>query len=108
MKLLTKEIERKFEKFPFYSQDGKGKDADVIAKFFNPCGSQTWLVAEAEKQDDGDWHLYGWYEDSNGGEWAYFSLRELQSVKTWAGLGIERDIYIGNSNKVKDLARCWK
>ena len=36
MKLLTKELEKKFEKYPLYSQDGKGLDAEVIAKFYNP------------------------------------------------------------------------
>ena len=29
MKLLTKEL----EKYPLYSQDGKGLDAEIIAKF---------------------------------------------------------------------------
>lgn len=33
MKLITKELEKKFKKYPFYSQDGLGGDAKVIAKF---------------------------------------------------------------------------
>ena len=44
MKLLTKAIEKKLEKFPLCSQDGKGDDADIICKFFNPMGSGTWYV----------------------------------------------------------------
>ena len=47
MKLLTKEIISKFEKHPFHSQDGKGMDAEVLVKYFNPCGTGTWLITEA-------------------------------------------------------------
>ena len=34
MKLITKEIERRLEKHPFGSQDGEGKGAQVLVKFF--------------------------------------------------------------------------
>lgn len=101
MKLLTKEIERKFKSHPIYSQDGKGLDAEVIVKFFNPCGSGTWLITEAEKQDD-DWLLYGYchlYE----WEWGYVSLNELASIKLPFGLTIERDLY--SSGTVRELAK---
>lgn len=30
MKLLTEELKKEFEKFPLYSQDGKGKETKVI------------------------------------------------------------------------------
>lgn len=36
MKLLTKSIENKLERTPIYTNDGKGMDAPVIVKFFNP------------------------------------------------------------------------
>ena len=52
MKLLTKAIEKQLAMYPIYSQDGKGGKAQVICKFFNPCGSQTWYILEGEKQDD--------------------------------------------------------
>ena len=52
MKLLTKEIISKFEKHPFHSQDGKGMDAEVLVKYFNPCGTGTWLITEAEREGD--------------------------------------------------------
>ena len=58
MKLLTKEIISKFEKHPFHSQDGKGMDAEVLVKYFNPCGTGTWLITEAEREGD-DWRLFG-------------------------------------------------
>lgn len=48
MKLLTKAIEKQLAKYPIYSQDGKGGKAQVICKFFNPCGSQTWYIPECD------------------------------------------------------------
>ena len=36
--LLTAGIEKSFEKHPFYSQDGKGENADILVKYFNPYG----------------------------------------------------------------------
>ena len=39
MKLLTKELEKKLEKHPLYSQDGKGKDAEAAEtpQFHSGC-----------------------------------------------------------------------
>lgn len=92
MKLLTKEIEKKFAEHPLYSTEDKGMDAEVLVKYFNPCGCGTWLITEAEKQEDGDYlmfglcHLYEW-------EWGYVMLSELQNLKLPFGLTIERDLY---------------
>lgn len=102
MKLITKEIEKKFEKYPLGSQDGKGEDAEVVVKYFNPCGAGTWLITEGEKQEDGDWLLFG-YCYICVWEWGYVSLRELEQVRLPFGLSIERDLYIVNKSKVKDL-----
>ena len=94
-KFITKEIERKMEKHPFGSQEGLGMDAEVIVKFFNPYGAGTWLITEAEKQEDGDWlmfgycHIYEW-------EWGYVSLNELSEIRVivfGAKLPLERDMY---------------
>ena len=60
MKLMTKELEKKFEKYPLYSQEGKYDDAEVIVAYFNPCVAGTWLITEGEKQDDGDWLFFGY------------------------------------------------
>ena len=59
MKLTHEEIISKFEKHPFHSQDGKGMDAEVLVKYFNPCGTGTWLITEAEREGD-DWRLFGY------------------------------------------------
>ena len=41
MELMTREMEGKLKSFPFYSQDGKGDDAIVVMKFFNPYGGNS-------------------------------------------------------------------
>ena len=51
MKLMTEELERRFKGFPLYSQDGKGLDAEIVVKYFNPAGAGTWLITEGEKQE---------------------------------------------------------
>ena len=53
MKLMTKEIEDKLAKSPIGSTDARGKDSEVIVKYFNPIGAGTWLITEGEKQEDG-------------------------------------------------------
>lgn len=92
MKLMTKEIERKLEKYPLYSQDGKGDDAEIVCKFFNPCGAGTWYVLEGKKLENGDWEFFG-IVDLYVREYGYFTLSELQSVRLPFGLTIERDLY---------------
>jgi len=89
MKLLTKDIEKKLEKHPLYSTDGQ-KEKEVIVKFFNPYGRGRWFVCEGEKQENGDWLFFGLVELFER-EFGYFTLSELQSIKTPYNLGIERD-----------------
>ena len=105
MKLLTKKLEKKFESYPFGSQDGKGMDAEVIAKFFNPYGSGTWLITEAEKDEEGNWLLFG-YCHIFCWEWGYVTLKELQeTVVKFNGIpigGIEQDLYC-EGETVKEL-----
>ena len=102
MKLLTKEIEKAFSKYPINSQDGEGENAKVIVKYFNPCGRGTWLITEGEKEEDGSWLLFGYchiYE----WEWGYVTLSELESIKLPFGLTIERDLHISKNATVKEL-----
>ena len=72
MLLMTKELEEKLNQYPIGSQDELGEDAEVIVKYFNPCGADTWLITEGEK-----------------------------SVRLPFGLGIERELYVTGA-KVKD------
>ena len=102
---MTKEIEKRLEKFPLNSQEGKGEDAEIVCKFFSPIGAWTWYVLEANKRDDGDFDMFGIVVNGHGEkEYGYFTLGELKSVKLPFGLGIERDLYFTPS-KVKDVIR---
>ena len=95
--LLTKEILRKLP--PLYSQDGKGKEATVHVKFFFPAGAATWYATEYDPEDK---LFFGWADlTGQTGEFGYFSLTELESVKV-RGLGIERDLHF----KPKTLSEC--
>lgn len=96
MRLITKELEKRFEQFPLYSQEGKGFEAVIAVKYFSPFGSGTWLITEGEKQENGDWLLFGYCHIFEW-EWGYVMLSELESVGF-----IERDLYIKNNATVKD------
>lgn len=100
MMLMTKELEKNLELYPIGSQDEKGMDAEVVVKYFNPCGAGTWLITEGEKQENGDWLLYG-YCNIFEWEWGYVMLSELESVKLPFGLTIERELYV-TGGTVKD------
>ncbi len=92
MKLITKAIEKQLAKYPIYSQDGKGNEARVVCKFFNPCGSHTWYILEGEKIGN-DYRFYTLFESRNGREYGYVMLSELESIRLPFGLRIERDMY---------------
>ena len=98
MKLLTKEIISKFEKHPFHSQDGKGMDAEVLVKYFNPCGTGTWLITEAEREGD-DWRLFGYCHS-----WHLFVCRsDLPSNATFTRPGNTSGIFCRRMNDGKGL-----
>ncbi len=104
MNLLTDEIKELFKQYPLYSQDGKGLDSVVLVKYFCPVGAGTWLITEAEEQEDGDWLLFGYCHITEY-EWGYILLSELQNLKLPFGLKIERDLYIRKDTTVKELLR---
>ena len=86
MELMTREMEGKLKSFPFYSQDGKGDDAIVVMKFFNPYG----FFGYVESPITPEFNEYG-----------YFSLSELENLKIPIKINgitvsygkIERDLY---------------
>ena len=98
MKLITKEVEKKLAEFPLYSQDGK-EEKEVVVKFFNPYNGWRWFVTEGEKQEDGDWLFFGLVEGA-AKEWGYFTLSQLESIRTPFNLGIERDLYFKGKVKI--------
>lgn len=102
MKLMTKELEKKFAKYPLGSQEGLMEEAEVVVKYFNPYGAGTWLITEGEKQENGDWLLFGYCYIMEW-EWGYVMLSELQSVKAPPfGLPLEREMYDTDGKLVKD------
>lgn len=96
MKLITKELEKLFEKYPIGSQDGLGGKAKVIAKFFNPTGVGTWIITEGNKLENGDYEMFGYCHlwDDEMAELGYVMLSELESLKLPFGLKVERDLYM--------------
>lgn len=100
MMLMTKELEKEFEKYSLGSQDEKGMEADVVVKYFNPFGAGTWLITEGEKQEDGDWLLFGYCHIFEW-EWGYVMLSELENIQLPFGLTIEREMYV-TGKQVKD------
>lgn len=105
MKLLTKGIIQKLEKHPFHSQDGMGDNARVLVKFFGGS-SYTFLVTEGEKQEDGDWLLFGKATIGYDWEWGYTLLSDLENLRFPPyGLGVERDLYMPATATVADMIR---
>ena len=80
MKLLTKKIEKFLEKYSLTAQDEKGFNAKVLVEYFNPYGRGTWLITGGEKQEDGDWLLYG-FINLDCSEWGYVYLSDLEAVQ---------------------------
>lgn len=107
MKLITKELEKIFEKYPLGSQDGLGGKAKVIAKFFNPTGAGTWLITEAEKLENGDYEMFGYCHlgDDEMAEFGYVCLSELQNLKLPFGLTVERDLYMKDDINILDAIK---
>ena len=89
MRLMTKELEKRFAKVG--SQEHV-KDPIVVAKFFNPAGAGTWWATEYDPKDKTIFGYASIFGDWND-EWGSFSLAELESYAGPFGLGIERDLY---------------
>lgn len=88
--LMTKEVEKSFEQFPLYSQDGKGLDAIVSAKFFSPYTGWTWLLTEYDPVDRLFFGLVLGLEVESG----YVDLSELEQVNASRDpQPVERDAY---------------
>jgi hypothetical protein len=106
MKMMTAAIKKALPKL--YAQDGKGMDAVVHVKYFNPCGSQTWFITEGEEVelDNGTktFHMFGYVTGMGGDEFGYVMLNELEKVRVAFGLSIERDMHF----IPKPLSECVK
>jgi hypothetical protein len=89
MKLLTKEIIKRFEEV---GNQENVADPIVVVKFFNPTGIGTWFATEYDPEERMFFGYVSMFNDHNN-EFGYFSLAELESYQGKFGLGIERDMY---------------
>ncbi len=85
-------------------------------RILRPTSQWTWFATEAEKYGD-DWEFYGYVKGIED-EWGYFTLSELQEVRSppiramirgkmyqlGEGLPVEREMYTAYGKvKLKDL-----
>ena len=107
MKLMTKELERQFEKYPIGSQNGLLGDSKVIVKYFNPAGVGTWLITEGNKLENGDYELFGYcyLGDDQNAEFGYVMLSQLEELQLPFGLKIERDMYLPKDCNLLDAMK---
>lgn len=85
--------------------NGRNRDQDhpPVVKFFNPCGSSTWLCSELDPED-GD-TLFGLADRGHGlPELGYFSLKEIAAIRVSFGLRIERDMHFEASHALSVYA----
>ncbi|MCQ2087451.1 MAG: DUF2958 domain-containing protein [Bacilli bacterium] len=100
--LMTSELENKLKEFKLYSQEGKGKQAKVIAHYF--LANMDWYVLEGNKEGE-DFRFFGITDFHNdfGPEYGYFMLSDLKGTfnmpviingkQTTLPVMIERDEY---------------
>ena len=96
MKMITKAIENAMNKYPLYSQDGKGDEAKVLFKVFNPYGGQSWYVLEAGEVSNGDRELFVYSTCGREGGYGYMMLSDLTETKVRVFghlMPLERDLY---------------
>jgi hypothetical protein len=86
------------EKLPkLYESEEYGLEAKALVKFFTPDSNWTWYASEFDGEDI-FFGLVSGFEVELG----YFSLKELQHVRSPLGLPIERDLYF-EPKKLQEL-----
>lgn len=89
MKIFTEKVKKCLQKYPLYSQDGKGVEAVAVVKLFIASGAWTWYVTEADLSTG---ELFGIVVNGAGEcEYGYFQMEELEGIIIF-GLGVERDM----------------
>ena len=97
MQLLTEQIKKALPAL-YSTEDIPCDHKEIVVRFFNPMGAQTWDIAEGSEQEGGDWLFFGNCDLGFGcAEWGYVRLHELEAIQLPMGLGIERDILVGPS-----------
>jgi hypothetical protein len=118
MKLITKEIAAKLyaadQEFLAH-QTRSDDDQPIIVKLFAPWAAATWYIVtgtpldtvngEPCKPDKAqDWHLFGFCNlgDDQCAELGYVLLSQLEELRGFAGLKVERDLYF-NGHTLADV-----
>lgn len=105
MTLINKTIEKAFAAHPLVLQKSKGIDAEILVKYFNPFGTENWYIVGADRMENGDWLMYGLFEQAESRRWDSVLLSVL-SAKTVSVMGIdyhiERDKYL-TAKTVRDI-----
>lgn len=85
---MTKVIERKLKKNCELAHE-TGETGDVVVKFFTPWANATWLITEYDENEES---FFGLCDLGLGSpELGYVSRAELESLKHFSGLKVERD-----------------
>ena len=88
MQLLTDELRKIIP--PFYSsEDLELEEKMVYAKFFLADANFTWYILELDEESNTFFALVEGLDRELG----YVSLEELEQVRGYMGLHIERDLY---------------
>jgi hypothetical protein len=87
MKLITKALAKKIP--PLYAQDGLGSDATAYVKLFTPDSNWTWYITEMDPETGECFGLVCGHERELG----YFSLQEIEGLRGFLGLPVERDVF---------------
>lgn len=95
--LFTDEVNKALKKYPYRSQDGKGKDAKVICRIFGGC--YTAYILEADEREDDI--LYGIASFGYGFEYGTIYKPSLE-----ASSFLERDTSVIPEQKT--LGECMK
>ena len=98
MKLLTKELEKKFRivaELSFGNKKLYDKDPFVIAKYFHPFSNGTWFATEYNPEEKMFFGFVTGISRPEDDEWGYFSILEFEKTKIH-GLGFERDLHFGH------------
>lgn len=102
MELFPAEIKDKMPRIGHFDDAQNITDAYVTLKLFNPIGSGTWYVCEANF-DEEDMPAYGYVTGLGDDELGFFSLKELQEVRLKHGLPIERDVSWNPLTPLRDV-----
>ena len=91
MQLFTKKQKERLIKNHQYNDEHRGTDKEksfpAVVKLFNPVGIGTWYLSELDPETNIAFGLC----DLDFPELGSVSVAELQEVRGWGGLGIERD-----------------